>query len=66
MKFKVTLYHDDPERRYVIDESNFIIDKFGSGTHLIGLDGKLYENYGTGADPLWEEVFDANYKIELI
>jgi hypothetical protein len=45
-------------------ESNFNQGKnFGPGTIVLGLDGKVYENYGTDDKPFWEEVFDAEYKV---
>ena len=30
---------------------------------VLGLDGKVYENYGTDEKPFWEEVFDASYEV---
>jgi hypothetical protein len=35
-----------PERTFVIDETNFYLKYF------IGLDGQLYENYGTKDKPI--------------
>ena len=46
------------------DESNFKQgSNFGPGTIVLGLDGKVYENYGTEERPFWEEVFDAEYEV---
>ena len=46
------------------DENNFMQDNsFGPGTVVLGLDGKVYENYGTDEKPFWEEVFDASYEV---
>lgn len=46
------------------DENNFKQGKnFGPGTVVLGLDGKVYENYGTEEKPFWEEVFDAKYEV---
>jgi hypothetical protein len=60
MKFKITFWKDIPSRTSVVDESNF------KGEYFIGLDGLLYENYGTKDNPIWEAVFDADYDIEII
>jgi hypothetical protein len=59
MKFKITFWEDLPERTYIVDETNFYPKYF------IGFDGLLYENYGTENIPLWEVVFDSDYKIEI-
>ena len=59
-KYKVTFWPDDPKRKIIIDENNFYPNYF------IGLNGFLYENYGTINEPLWESVFDADYIIEEI
>lgn len=59
MKFKITFWEDLPERTYIVDETNFYPKYF------IGFDGLLYENYGTENIPLWEVVFDSDYKIEM-
>ena len=46
------------------DENNFMQgSSFGPGTVVLGLDGKVYENYGTDEKPFWEEVFDASYEV---
>jgi hypothetical protein len=46
------------------DENNFKQgNNFGPGTIVLGLDGKVYENYGTEEKPFWEEVFDAEYEV---
>jgi hypothetical protein len=59
MRFKVTFYPGSPHE-FTIDENEFATPKMGDGSILIGLDGKVYENYGNNR---WEEVFDADYKI---
>lgn len=51
-------------RECKFDENNFKQgNNFGPGTIVLGLDGKVYENYGTEEKPFWEEVFDATYEI---
>jgi hypothetical protein len=59
-KFRITFWKNIPERTFVIDETNFFPKYF------IGLNGILYENYGTEENPLWETVFDSDYEIEII
>ena len=59
-KIKVTFWPNDPERTSVIDETNFYPNYF------LGLDGKMYENYGTQEKPVWEAIFDASYEIQII
>lgn len=68
MKFKVVFNRNavNPDRTYIVDETNFIYGHFEPGTILIGLDGKVYENYGLKGGPMWEEVYDNDYEIELI
>lgn len=58
LKFKITFWKDEPERTYIIDETNF------RPRYFIGLDGFLWENYGTEEKPIWEQVFDTDYEIE--
>ena len=66
MKITITLDEEIPERKCTFNENNFIQgNNFGPGTIVLGLDGKVYENYGTEEKPFWEEVFDASYKITL-
>jgi hypothetical protein len=66
MKITVTFDEETPERKCIFNENNFIQgNNFGPGTIVLGLDGKVYENYGTEEKPFWEEVFDASYKITL-
>ena len=60
IKFKITFWKDIPERRFIIDDTNFFPKYF------MGLDGILYENYGTEEKPMWENVFDSDYEIEII
>jgi hypothetical protein len=59
-KIRVVLWPNDPERTSVIDETNFYPNYF------LGLDGKMYENYGTAEKPVWESIFDAWYEIQII
>ena len=59
-KFKITFWKDIPDRTFIIDETNFY------PTYFLGLDGRLYENYGTEEIPMWESVFDADYEIEIV
>lgn len=33
-------------------------------TFMIGLDGVIYENYGTKEKPMWENVFDADVFLQ--
>ena len=35
-----------------------------SDKYMIGIDGTLYENYGTKDKPLWENVFDATVFVQ--
>jgi hypothetical protein len=64
MKLVVTLDEGIVGRECRFDESNFIqSNNFGPGTIVLGLDGKVYENYGSEEKPFWEEVFDAEYKV---
>lgn len=60
IKFRVIFWKDVPERTFIIDETNFY------PRYFIGLDGLLYENYGTENKPIWESIFDADYEIEII
>ena len=60
MKFKITFQEDIPERTFVVDETNFY------PRYFLGINGLLYENYGTELNPVWKSVFDADYKIEII
>lgn len=60
IKFKITFWKDIPERTFVIDETNFF------PRYFMGLDGVLYENYGTDDKHMWESVFDADYEVEII
>ncbi len=60
IKYKITFWPNDPERTSVVDENNFYPNYF------IGLNGLLFENYGTKEKPMWETVFDSDYKIEII
>lgn len=60
MKFKIIFEENIPDRTHIVDESNFY------PRYFIGLDGLLYENYGTKDKPMWESVFDADYRIEII
>lgn len=67
MKFEIVHNYDIEERKSIIDETNFKTGmNFGPGTIVIGLDGKAYENYGSEEKPMWEAIFDANYKINII
>lgn len=59
-RFKAIVEPDIPERRYIIDEKNFL------PRHFIGFDGIVYENYGTEEKPVWENIFDALYDLEII
>lgn len=66
-KFEIIHSCDNEERKSIIDETNFKTGKnFGPGTMVIGLDGYVYENYGSEEKPMWEAIFDANYKINII
>jgi|694.fasta_scaffold00011_86 hypothetical protein len=60
IKFKITFWKDIPERTFIIDDTNFFPKYF------MGLDGILYENYGTEEKPMWENVFDSDYEIEIV
>lgn len=60
MKFKITFWGNNPDRKFVIDETNFY------PRYFLGMDGILYENYGTAKDPMWESVFDDDYVIEIL
>lgn len=60
MKFRITFWKNQPDRTFIVDENNFFPQYF------IGLDGLLYENYGTKENPIWETVFDADYEIEYL
>ena len=35
-----------------------------SDKYMIGIDGTVYENYGTKDKPLWENVFDATVFLQ--
>lgn len=35
-----------------------------SDKYMIGIDGTVYENYGTKDKPLWENVFDATVFVQ--
>jgi hypothetical protein len=59
-KFKVTFWPNDSKRISIVDETNFYPNYF------MGLDGKVYENYGTKEKPVWDAVYDADYEIEII
>ena len=48
MKFRI-LYTDKRGEKSIIYDSN---------RYLIGLDGTVFENYGTEVDPIWEVPFD--------
>lgn len=64
MKLEVIFDEGSKERECRFDENNFNQGtNFGPGTVVLGLDGKVYENYGTDEKPFWEEVFDAEYKV---
>jgi hypothetical protein len=65
MKIEVIFDEGLIGRECKFNESNFINrdSNFGPGTIVLGLDGKVYENYGTDEKPFWEEVFDAEYKV---
>ncbi len=58
-KYKITFYPNIPERTFVVDSKNFF------PRYFIGLDGNLYEDYGLPGKPIWETVFDADFKIEI-
>ena len=59
-KYRIVFWKDMPERTFVIDDTNFF------PTYFFGLNGFLYENYGTEDNPVWEVVFDSDYEIEKI
>ena len=59
IKLKITFYPNEPDKTYIVDENNYYMRYF------YGLDGKLFENYGTKETPVWAEVFDADYDIEF-
>ena len=64
MNIEVIFDEGMKERECRFNKSNFNRDSnFGPGTIVLGLDGKVYENYGTEEKPFWEEVFDAEYKV---
>ena len=64
MKLEVVFDENIKERKCEFNEYTFKQgNNFGPGTVVIGLDGKVYQNYGTEEKPFWEEVFDAEYKI---
>jgi hypothetical protein len=64
MKIEVIFDEGLIGRECRFNESNFNQgSNFGPGTIVLGLDGKVYENYGTDEKPFWEEVFDAEYKV---
>ena len=65
MKFRLIMNPNDPAKRSVHDASNFNRNDFGPGTYVIGLDGKVYENYGSVEVPVWDEIFDSYYEIEM-
>lgn len=49
MKFRIAYTAQNGEKRMIYDDNRF----------LIGLDGKIYENYGEDwKNPVWEEPFD--------
>lgn len=58
-KFKIIFWGDNPERSSIVNEFNNL------NKYFIGLNGLLYENYGTDKKPLFEPVFDADYEIEI-
>lgn len=60
LKFRIIFWKDIPERTFIIDENNFFPKYF------IGLNGELYENYGTIEKPMFEVIFDSDYEIEVI
>jgi hypothetical protein len=60
LKFRVIFWKNNPERTSIVNENNF------NDKYLIGLNGLLYENYGTKDKPMWECNFDSEYEIELI
>jgi len=60
LKFKIIFEKNIPERTFIIDENNFYPKYF------LGLNGLLYENYGTEDKPMWESVFDKDYEIKYI
>ena len=41
-----------------------IIHQDETDTYMIGIDGTIYENYGTEDKPLWENVFDATVFLQ--
>lgn len=59
-KFKITFWENIPERTFIVDETNFY------PRYFLGINGLLYENYGTQSKPMWDIVFDSDYKIEII
>ena len=57
MKFKVTFWSNISERTTVhTDGMEF----------LITLDGRVCENCGTKEKPVWDEILDADYELEII
>lgn len=60
LKFRIIFWKNIPERTSIIDETNFYPNYF------IGLNGVLYENYGTVEKPIFEVVFDSDYEIEVV
>lgn len=58
-RLNLKFWKDIPERTFVIDETNFF------PRYFMGLDGILYENYGTEEKPMWEGVFDSDYEVTI-
>ena len=60
MKYRIIFWPNDIDRRSVVDETNV------DNKYFIGLDGNVYENYGTIENQMWEPIFDCEFILETI